>query len=212
MICKNCGYQIDDNSSFCVNCGAMVNAPQPEPQAPIVQQPVINEYEYNSQPSYEDPSMVEAAKSCIKKAATAMKLSIVSLVVPPAFCAVALLFCWCAIIPVLNIMYGFFMGFVGTLAPLAVITCLILAFVTRSSIKKLPEVTPEGVNFRLYEQYQAALKKAKTSKILNFVVLGIVGAIIAIFLLIIVIAFLLGGLGAIVGVVESLAYNSSYYY
>lgn len=182
-ICSICGTQLTDDMAFCINCGNTLETQpqyqQPAVRTPVVMQPAANEYNYYDQPVCEDPSMVETVNACIKKAKTALSLSIVSLVVPPAFIIIALLFCWCAIIPFLNFFYWFFIGFFGTISITGSIACLILAFVTRASIKKLPEVSPDSVNYRLYEQYQEALKKANTSKILNFIVFGVLGAIIA---------------------------------
>lgn len=43
MICKNCGAQIPDGSSFCTECGAPVQ------QEPVQQEPVQQQYE---QPQY----------------------------------------------------------------------------------------------------------------------------------------------------------------
>ena len=34
-ICTNCGNQMDDNTMFCVNCGAPVPTPAPAPTAPV---------------------------------------------------------------------------------------------------------------------------------------------------------------------------------
>ncbi len=36
MICKNCGNQMEDNATFCTNCGAALT----EPAAPVYEQPV----------------------------------------------------------------------------------------------------------------------------------------------------------------------------
>ena len=49
MTCKNCGAQLPDGVTFCTNCGAAVEAPQPQAQPepqPMYQQP---------QPTYAQP-------------------------------------------------------------------------------------------------------------------------------------------------------------
>ncbi|MBR6502870.1 MAG: DUF4190 domain-containing protein [Clostridia bacterium] len=47
MVCKNCGFDNNDQSQFCVNCGTVLEQPQ-QAQQPNYQQP------YN-QPNYQQP-------------------------------------------------------------------------------------------------------------------------------------------------------------
>lgn len=71
MICKNCGYQLADNSTFCVNCGAAVDT---QPQ--YAQQP---QYVVQQQFVYEPPLSREYTEY-IDRAGSAMSRSITSLI------------------------------------------------------------------------------------------------------------------------------------
>ena len=64
MVCKNCGAELPDGVAFCTNCGAAVEAPQPQPQPaqpqyqqpaqPVYQQPQP-QYQQPAQPAYQQP-------------------------------------------------------------------------------------------------------------------------------------------------------------
>ena len=58
-ICPNCNFQCEDNSVFCVNCGAQFVQTAPNPQQPFVQQsyqPAFDQYDHTSEFDKEDIS------------------------------------------------------------------------------------------------------------------------------------------------------------
>lgn len=57
MFCTNCGAQLEDNSIFCIQCGAKVSGETPAP-APVVEEPVVMEA---SAPVVEEVPVVEQA-------------------------------------------------------------------------------------------------------------------------------------------------------
>lgn len=57
MFCTNCGAQLEDNSIFCIQCGAKVLGETPAP-APVVEEPVVMEA---SAPVVEEVPVVEQA-------------------------------------------------------------------------------------------------------------------------------------------------------
>ncbi len=50
MFCPNCGSKLNDNSKFCENCGAPVQAQNQQPQQPQYQQPQQQQYQQPQQP------------------------------------------------------------------------------------------------------------------------------------------------------------------
>ena len=59
MYCRKCGVAINDNDTYCFNCGSPQNIPQP-PINPVVQPPVVNPYAQvpPSYPNYQNPPYV----------------------------------------------------------------------------------------------------------------------------------------------------------
>lgn len=54
MICKNCGFDNNDQSKFCVSCGTVLE----QPVEPVVEQPTFEQptYEQPQQPNYQYPN------------------------------------------------------------------------------------------------------------------------------------------------------------
>ena len=62
MICKNCGIEINDDSKFCVACGAVVEQPEEAPvqeAQPVAAEPVAAQPVYQ-QPIYQQPVYQES--------------------------------------------------------------------------------------------------------------------------------------------------------
>lgn len=57
MFCKNCGQEIVEGMSFCVNCGASADAQPQAPEQPVYEQPNYNQQAgYGQQPNFEQPN------------------------------------------------------------------------------------------------------------------------------------------------------------
>lgn len=168
MICKNCGYQIDDNSSFCVNCGATVEAqPQyqqaPQYQQPMYQQPVYQQPVYQ-QPMYVyEPRMSREYTEFVGKAGSLLSKSITSLILT-------------LVLPFV----GFLVGFIMSLTVKGGLGKLNNIVVDENEI-----VTPKS-----REDYETAKRKAKSAKTIStvnlwliflpFIIGGVLGVVLGV--------------------------------
>lgn len=165
MICKNCGYQVTDDSAFCVNCGASVESQQPQPQyqqpqyeQPQYQQPqYIPQYQqpqYVPQPQYVvqpqyvyEPPMSRDYIAYIDSAGSAMSRSITALV--------------------LTCTLGWFYG-------LGLLIGFIMSLTVKGTIGKLKrrEISEEElITQKSREDYAAAKRKTRAASIISTITL-----------------------------------------
>lgn len=177
MICKNCGCQIADDSSFCINCGAAVEIQsqpqyQQQPQYPQYQQP-----QYAPQPQYivqqpyaYEPPMPREYTQYLDSASSAMSRAITSLAL-----TVGLFWLYGA---------GLLIGFIMSLTVKG----------TLGKLKRRELSEEELITQNSREKYASAKRKARTASILSTinlvlvlipafvgVIAGVIAAAVAIF-------------------------------